>query len=227
MGHDHTPVRCIIFGAGGHAAVVIEALRAYYLAIELIVLDPTRLGETVLDIEVSGGDELVASFYGIGFKHFAVGVGSVGTPTTRTALYRRGIKAGLSPLSIVHPSANVSPSATLGMGVQILAGSIVGPRAVVGNNVIINHRAVVDHDCIIGDHSHIAIGATLSGSIRVGEGVHVGAGATILQSLEIQRLSIVGAGAVVTKSVKAGETVVGVPAAVWLRNAAVQRVGES
>ena len=55
-------------------------------------------------------------------------------------------------------------------------------------------------------------GGCLCGDVRVGFGAHVGAGATVLQGISIGKNAMVAAGAVVVKDVKAGSTVIGVPA---------------
>jgi len=206
-------------GAGGHAKVVIEALQCH-AAYDLVgLLDPdSRLqGGQVLGIPVLGDDSLLAGLVRQGIRHFFVGVGAVGDMAPRRRLFEYGLRQGLSPVSVIHPRALVSPSAVLGSGITILAGAIVNAQARIGENVIVNTGAVVEHDCIVGDHVHIATGAKLASTVRVGDGTHIGIGASVRQCVCIGRDVTVGAGAVVVSDTADGVVVVGVPARVLRR----------
>ena len=130
----------------------------------------------------------------------------------RVGLLRTMQSFGLSALTIIHPSAFVSPNAIIGEGSQILANSSVCVDVKVGAGCIINTSASVDHDCILGEGVHIGPGAHLAGEILVGEGTFIGTGATVLPGLEIGADVIIGAGAVVVRDVINGATVVGNPA---------------
>lgn len=212
---ETTPMpRCIILGAGGHAAVVIECLSLARSARPAAVLDQdSRLwGTRLLDVPVVGDDARLPEFARTA-DSFAVGVGSVGNNQPRARLFAAGCAAGLAPATVIHPAAIVSPSARIGPGCQLLAGCIVGTRAVLGDNVIVNSGAIIDHDCVIGDHAHIAQGACLGGGVRVGARAHVGAGSCVRQGISVGEDALVGAGAVVVKDVPPGITVAGVPAA--------------
>lgn len=86
---------------------------------------------------------------------------------------------------LIHPTAVISPSATIGSGTVIMAGAIIQARARIGKHCIINTGATVDHDCIIGDYAHIAPGAHLCGHVEVGEGALVGVGVGIAPMCKI------------------------------------------
>ena len=61
---------------------------------------------------------------------------------------------GFMTRSIIHRSAVISQTATIGKNVQLLAGCNVGAFASIGDYTIINSGANVDHDCIIGQKCH-------------------------------------------------------------------------
>lgn len=217
--------RCIILGAGGHARVLIEAIRASGAAQLYGILDPEqgRWGQTMLDVPILGGDELLERMAAEGVRYFVVGLGSTGNSAARQRLFKMGQDQGLQPLTVIHPTCIHSSSAVIGPGSQLLAGSIVNTGAVIGKNVIINCGAIVEHDCRLEDHVHIATGAMLAGTVHVGLGAHVGVGAAVRQRVEIGEAAVVGAGAAVVADVPPWTVVVGVPARV-LRP--VQKVGE-
>src|SRR3989338_91829 len=137
--------------------------------------DKSRHGKKLLGIPIKGSDELL-SFLNKGLR-FIVAVGAVGDNRPRRSLFELGVKYGLKPLSVRHPSAIVSPDTIIEAGTAIFPGVIVNADAFVGHNVIINSGAIVEHDCSVGDHAHIATGAKLRSTVRVGQLAHIGAGA--------------------------------------------------
>lgn len=201
-------------GAGGHARVLLEALRAMggYEVVGLLDPCPDRVGTTVLGVQVLGDDSLLERQYDGGVRHAFVGLGGAAETEPRRRLYDRVRRAGFEVVSIVHPTAVVSPSAELGHGATILAQAVVGPECRLGENVTVNTAAVVEHGCRIGDHVHVATGALLASGVDVGPGTHVGLGARVRQGVRVGAGCIVGAGAVVVKDVDADLIVAGVPA---------------
>lgn len=207
-------VKVVGLGAGGHAAVMIEAIRASGAGeiVGLLDADPKRHGSHVFGIPVLGNDDLLPKLRDEGVTHFFNGIGSVRNTALRQQVFETAVSMGFQPVDVIHPTATISPTASWGPGVAILTRAVVGTRAKLGQNVLVNTAAVVEHDCEIGDHVHIASGAVLTGAVRLGRGVHVGAGAVVLQGVSIGDTSIIGAGAVVLSPVEPGVTAVGVPA---------------
>ncbi|HYP86213.1 acetyltransferase [Variovorax sp.] len=131
-------------------------------------------------------------------------------------------QAGAKLVSVVHPRAWVSPSATLGAGSVVMPGAVINADAVLGLACIVNTGASVDHDCRLAEGVHISPGAHLCGGVSVGACSWVGVGAAVRQGIRIGAGVTVGAGAVVVKDVPDGLTVVGCPAAPLAANRAVQ-----
>lgn len=214
-------LRCVLLGAGGHARVLLDALRAGDQSVDYVILDADagRTGDMLYDTPIIGTDGSLGSVAAEGVSNFIVAVGGNGHNRIRQKLFDQALSMGLQPMSVIHPSAIRSPYARIGDGIQMLAGSIVNAGAVVGLNVIINTGAIVEHDCEIAAHVHVATGARLGGGVTVGTGAHVGAGATIKPGIRIGDWAIVGAGAVVVRDVPATLVVVGVPAGPLQRSA--------
>jgi sugar O-acyltransferase (sialic acid O-acetyltransferase NeuD family) len=208
------PVRVVGLGAGGHAAVMIEALRAIG-GYEIVALtDPRRelWGSRLLEVPVLGDDDELALQYDQAVSHAFIGLGGASDTNPRRRLFELAKSTGFELVTLVHPRAIVSPSARLGAGTTVLAAAVVSANAELGENVLVNTGAIVEHDCRLDDHVHVAIGARLASSVRVEPGAHVGAGATVLQGLTVGICAVVGAGAVVTHDVEAARVVAGVPA---------------
>lgn len=206
--------KIVLIGGGGHARVLVDALRASGETGVIAVLDadPARAGSQLLDATVVGCDELLEELAAKGTRYFAVAVGGTKNNAPRMALYLRALDLGLEPALIVHPRAVVSPWATLGRGCQVLAAAVINAGAALGENVIVNTGAIVEHDCRIGDHVHVATGARLASTVTVGDRALIGAGSVVRQVITIGEDAVVGAGAVVVKNVPAATIVAGVPA---------------
>jgi len=95
--------------------------------------------------------------------------------------------------SLAHPTAWISPSASIGAGIVVMAGVVVQAHARIGKHVILNTGCTVDHDCIIGDYAHIAPGAHLCGGVEVGEGSLIGVSVGIPPGCKIPAWSLVKA----------------------------------
>lgn len=202
----------IVLAAGGHAKVLIEALRTSTAVIAGIVdPDPALTGTRILGVPILGGDEVVKDIPPAEIL-LVNGLGSVGLPMQRQRLFEFFKMAGYNFATVIHPSAVVASDVELNEGAQIMAGVVIQPGCRIGCNVIINTRSSVDHDCFIGDHTHIAPGVTLSGGIRVGSGTHIGTGATAIQEITIGNACLVAAGSLVITNLTDGVIVMGVPA---------------
>ncbi len=202
----------IIVGAGGHAKVVVQALRRTQAEIlGLVDTAPEKAGTQVMGVAVLGGDAVLTE-YGPEKVSLAMGIAGNGSNALRRALFEKFKTDGYAFETIVDPTAAVGDEVTMGEGTQAIAGSIVQPAVRIGKNSIINTRASVDHDCRIGDHVHIAPGATVCGGVHLADGVFVGAGATLIANVRVGADTVIAAGAVVTEDLPSGVRARGVPA---------------
>jgi UDP-perosamine 4-acetyltransferase len=202
----------IVLGAGGHAKVLIDALRLRGCEILGIAdADAGKHGAHHAGCRILGGDDAVLQHDPARIR-LVNGVGSTGDTQARRRLFDEFSRRGYAFQSVTHPSAVIAADAVLEEGAQLMAGAIIQPGSRVGMNTIINTAASVDHDCTVGAHVHLAPGAVLSGNVRVGDGTHIGTGACVIQGVAIGENCVIGAGAVVLADVPAGARAAGVPA---------------
>ena len=90
-----------------------------------------------------------------------------GNNEVRMAWMERFEEHGIKVPSIVHPSAYVSPLATLYAGVTVLPKAVVNTGVVVKNGCIINIGALIDHDSVIEPGCHLAPGAIVKAENRI------------------------------------------------------------
>ena len=193
-----------LYGASGHAKVVLDIVRLAYYDVPCLIDDNPN------DNELAG----------LPVVHSAEGLSPV-IVTVGNCQKRREIVNKLGNreyLTVIHPKAVVAKSVMLGNGTVVMAGALLNPYAMVGNHCIINTGASIDHDCVINDFVHIAPHCTLCGEVVVGEGTWVGAGTTIIQGIHIGRNCFIGAGSVVVKDIPDNSLCYGNPAKLIRKN---------
>lgn len=200
----------LVYGAGGHAKVVVDVVERQGLyAIVGILDDGARDGSLRwLGYPVLGGLEVLAD---PSFDDRLMLV-AVGDNAKREAVVRRLEALGVRFARAIHPRAHLARDVSVGPGTVIMAGVVINPDTAIGAHVIVNTAASIDHDCQIEDFAHVSPGVHLAGGVRVGRGAHLGIGACAIPGVRIGARAIVGAGAVVAGDVAADLTVVGVPA---------------
>ena len=205
----------LILGGGGHARVLIDALRQSKCGniIGIIDTDPNKQGSLIDGVPVIG-DESILSGYDARQIRLVNGLCSIKTTEKRRCLFQKFKQKGYSFARVIHPAAIIAPGVILGEGTQVMAGAIIQPGCHVGENTIINTRVSVDHGCRIGRSVHLAPGVTISGEVVIDDNVHIGCGATVIQEIRIGKGSLVGAASLVIRHIPPDTTVVGVPAKV-------------
>jgi UDP-perosamine 4-acetyltransferase len=201
--------RVVIIGLGGHAKVVIELIRAEG---KYQIKGCTGLGESgfVLgDVPILGSDNVLPAMLANGAKKAFV---AIGDNHLRLRLLAEVLEMGFELINAVSPNAMVSPSATLGRGIAIMAGAIINASVEIGDGAIINTNAGVDHDCRIGRGAHIGPGSTLAGNVEIGCESFLGVRTCVIPGVRIGSRAIIGAGSVVVRDIPDDVTAMGVPA---------------
>lgn len=203
----------MIIGAGGHGAVVADAAQRAGKWSHIAFYDdrwPVLLENA--GCEVAGNIEALRQRVAIGWPAQQQLIVALGANSTRLSLTREFQARGAELATIVHPTAVLSASSTIGLGSVVFAGAIINARSAVGLACIINTGAIVDHDASIAAGTHVCPGVALAGNVRTGELVTIGIGACVIQGRQIGIRAVVGAGSTVVHDVEADCTVVGSPA---------------
>ena len=202
------PRRLLILGTGGHGRAVAD------LAVECgwTVLGFTQRADEVARPNVVGRDtDAISLFRERKVEGVIVGVGNSDL-ARRAELFQFLRESGIPIPSLRHPRAVVSRSCRIGEGSVIFPGCVLGAGVEVGDNAVIYSGVIAEHDCRVGDHAYLSPGIILSGAVTVEAGAFLGAGAVVLPGITIGKGAVVAAGAVVIADVRAGETVMGIPA---------------
>ncbi len=202
----------LIYGASGHAKVIIDAVeqRGQYRIMGLLDDNPKLHGQECAGYPILGGMKQLKQQ---SYKHCRL-ILAIGSNEARCKLQEHLAARDERFACIVHPAAQIGRGVSLGAGTVVMAGAVINTDTIIGQHVIINTGATIDHDCVIGDFVHIAPGAHLAGGVRVGRLAHLGIGSSIIQGITIGEGTIIGAGAAVIENVPDHVTAVGVPAKV-------------
>jgi sugar O-acyltransferase (sialic acid O-acetyltransferase NeuD family) len=114
--------------------------------------------------------------------------------------------------NIIHSSAYIDPSCSLGKGIFILPGTVLDFEVIIGNNVLINTGGIIAHHSKVLNHTFIAPAVQVAGLVTIHECCFIGIGATIIDCINIAKGSVIGAGSVVIKNTETNSVSVGVPA---------------
>jgi sugar O-acyltransferase (sialic acid O-acetyltransferase NeuD family) len=203
--------KLVVFGAGGHAKVVIDIIeqQGEYEISGLLDDDPRHLGKDFFGYPVLGTRADLPGLISEQLRHAIV---TIGDNTSRAAVAAHLAQQGWRFACAVHPRASIGRGVNIGPGCVIMAGCVVNADARLGAQVIVNTGATVDHDCRVEDAVHIAPGCHLCGEVSVGRGSLIGAGATVIPGVRIGSEVIVGAGSTVIRDVADRAKVSGTPA---------------
>lgn len=203
--------RVVILGASGNALDIldiIDTLGAPWQAAG--VLDDGRTqGDSFAGQPILGLLADAAALADVGFVN--------GIASERTHRRKLQIIAGTGLdearfVTLIHPLAALSRSATIGHGSCIGPGCAVSGLVKIGPHAWLGSHAVIGHECVLGAGVTVAPSATLAGGVTLGAQAYVGTGAVLRPGITVGEGALIGMGAVVLKNVPAGATVFGNPA---------------
>lgn len=151
----------------------------------------------------------VADLVDSSIRHFTI---AVGTSAGRRRLAELVAQAGKSLVSVRHPTAYVSRSATVGEGTILCPQSLVGSHGRVGANVSVNVYVSVGHDVRVGADSVLSPHAAIAGGADLGDGVFLGSHVTIATRTAVGSWSQVVANSFVKNDAPEGSFLHGSPA---------------
>ena len=198
----------VIFGAGGHAQVLIDILElmGIYRIAGIYDDHPDLIGKFIYGYPVLGmiGTTTV----------IRKGIIGIGDNDYRNAVAYRVLERmpDFEFISAVHPSSIIGKNVSIGPGVAVMAGSVVNTNAVLEAHSVVNTMSSVDHDCHLAPFSSVAPGAHLGGNVRLGHRSFIGMGATVIQNIQIGQDTVVGAGATVVSNLPGQVIAFGTPA---------------
>lgn len=115
-------------------------------------------------------------------------------------------------INLIHPTAIVSPSVKLGIGVGIKSFCVLASDVTVEDFTFLQSSVIMGHDVHIGRFCQVNSFSFFAGYVRVHDMVSINAGVRIIQNIVVEEEAVVGIGSVVLRRVKKNTTVFGNPA---------------
>ena len=188
-----------IYGASGHGKVIADIIQASGFTVGGWIDDDAT--KSFLSWEDFCALHAQASI--------ALGIGS---NELRYAIAKKIKQAGHSLPVLIHPTAVVSPSASLQEGSVVMPLCVINAETKIAAGTIINSGSIIEHDCSIGEYVHISPNSSIAGNVKIGNFTHIGIGTSVIQGITIGEQSIIGAGATVISNLPDHITAVGTPA---------------
>lgn len=190
----------LIFGASGHAKVVIDIVEKSIAGNIIGLLDDFKPKDAlVCGYKVLGSEEVLPQILEQ-YPKCSILI-AIGDNWTRSLIVEKIIK--LTPeitfISVIHPSVQVGKDVIVGKGVVIMPGAIINSQSEIGDFAIVNTMASVGHESIMREFSSLASNVTLGGNVEIGAYSAISISATILHGRKIGRHTVVGASSLITK----------------------------
>lgn len=126
---------------------------------------------------------------------------AIGDVNKRMGLYNKFLVEGFRFMTVIHPSAIVSPYAYIENGCIIKENAVVGVGTKVRANTIIGNNSTICHDCEIGKHCRIAPGVTIAGRTVVEDECYLAVNVSVDRKLNIGTQSVIASGCTIWKDV--------------------------
>jgi sugar O-acyltransferase (sialic acid O-acetyltransferase NeuD family) len=196
----------LIYGAGGHAKVIISILHANGRKISGIYDDDSSKQELC-------GISIIGNYNALNFPDEKLII-AIGNNVLRRKIFEL-IRHDFE--STIHPTALIDQTVMVGAGTCIMHNAVIQADAKIGDHAIVNTGASIDHDCDIGHFVHLAPGTLLAGNVKIGENSFIGIGSIVAPGITIGRNCLIAAGSVVTIDIPDGSVVRGNPARILSR----------
>jgi len=210
--------KIIIIGTGGNSIDIIDLIddiniksSIKYKCIGFLDDNLSMKNKEIMGIKVLGSLDS-AKNYQDDNVYF---VNSIGSPTNFWKKEKIIAKADLTKdrfISLIHPSASISQTASIGYGCVILRNASISAHAKIGNHIIIFPNSLISHNNEIGDYSTIMGGVVISGNVKIGKSSYLSPSCSIDGNKIIGNTCLIGMGSSVLQNVEDNSVMVGSPA---------------
>ncbi|MDB5120535.1 MAG: sugar O-acyltransferase, sialic acid O-acetyltransferase NeuD family [Sphingobacteriales bacterium] len=194
-----------LYGAGGHAKVIMEIIKSYNIQIKGIFDDNIYI-RPLCGFQINKGIKI--SKKGTFPKLELPLIISIGDNERRAEIAKL---LDVAYGKAIHSSAIISNNELIEDGTVVLQGAILQNDVSIGKHVLINTAARICNGARIENYAHVSPHSVVSENAVIGEGTHVGAGAVINPNVTVGKWCKIGAGSIVLQDIPDRCTVVGNP----------------
>lgn len=136
---------------------------------------------------------------------------AIGIPVVRRRVAEDLASRSAVFLTLVHPTAIVAPSATIGNGSILCPYAIASDSVCLGRFTLMNYHSSLGHDAATGDFAVLSPYATLGGGASIGDDVFLGLHASVGPGVQIGPRGKIAANSAALHDAPADTLVHGVP----------------
>ena len=115
-------------------------------------------------------------------EKYDTAVAALGDNDMRLYWTEKLIEAGYHVPSLIHPSAVVSPSASISEGSFVLQRAVINTKTCIERAVLINSGAIIDHNSYIERGAHVGLGSIVKANCHVASLKKIEAGNVLFPS---------------------------------------------
>ena len=201
----------VIIGAGGLAREVYDLARICFPNKKDLNIKGF-LSDDFTNIEALGYPKILSNITDYIIEKDDVFFCGIGNVLHRRKIVNQIILKGGKFINLIHPTANISPSVKLGIGVAIKSYCVISSDVNIGDFTFLQSSVIMGHDVQIGKYCQINSFSFFAGYSEINDCVTVNAGARLIQNVKVGTGAVIGMGSVVLSKVKEQTTVFGVPA---------------
>lgn len=207
--------KILLIGASEHAKVVMDIVEKEGRFEILGLIDTYKpAGEEIFGYKILGAEDTLANL----FKEEKVcgGIITIGDNWMRSQVAERihSLAPDFPFVTAIHPSAVLGRGVEIGAGTVVMAGVVINSDCRIGMHCIVNTQSSIDHDCEAGDFASLAPGVVTGGKVSIGKFSAISLGAKIIHGVNIGGQTVLGAGAIAVKDIPSYCVAYGVPARV-------------
>jgi len=176
----------LILGAGQYGVMAKEIAEAMGIFDRIAFLDDSYKASaaslqechperSVSEVEGSSKISLIGTFADLPkfAAEFRYGFVAIGNPALRRKLTEQLQQNNITPATLVHPTAYVSPSAQLETGCCVEPNATVQTGATIKQASFIASGAVIRHNATVGEFCHVDCNAVVNTLAVVPAGTHI------------------------------------------------------
>lgn len=199
--------KVIVVGAGGHAAELVDYMM-HINAISIVQKEKEWEIVGLIDDSVANYEAYAYEFPFLGkIKDHVVQqevryIMGIANMKYRKVIIEQLLQKQAAFITIIHPTALVSPTAKIGIGCVISHNVSVGPKAVLKDFNLINSRCTIGHDTTIGSYNFLAPQVVTGGFAVLGDENFIGTNGVVLPAITVGDRNTIAAGMIVDKNVQ-------------------------
>ncbi|MDQ6678338.1 MAG: acetyltransferase [Acidobacteriota bacterium] len=201
----------ILVGTSGHASVLADAIEKQNRYEIAGCINSNRTDAlTAFGYPILGDETRIPELHKqLGIFGAVIAIGDNWQRARMQDLIRQ-----IAPLrfpAIIHPSAEIARTSSIGEATVVLANAVMNSGAAAGRGCILNTASSLDHDSRLHDFASLAPGAVVGGGTEIGQFSAVCLGARIIHRRRIGEHTVIGAGAVILNDVPDHVVAYGIP----------------